>query len=100
MFIGNFTGYLAGDAELREYEGKKFYSFSVGVKDVHAKEGSETVWVQCTTNNTKIGPFLKKGKAVAIVGDCIFPKYEGKMKIECHTYQIELLDRKGDGQGQ
>lgn len=98
MFVANFTGYLASDAEIRESGDKKFYTFSVGVKDIHAKEGTETTWVRCTTNNTKVGPLLKKGKAVAIVGDCIFPLYEGKMKIECFTYQIELLDRKNDGQ--
>jgi single-stranded DNA-binding protein len=68
-------GYLGKDAELKTYGENTFLSFSLGVNPGKDKP---TVWISCSSNNTKLVQWLKKGSRVVVIGTATFKPYMDK----------------------
>lgn len=96
-------GHAGRDAELRTTQsGKSVASFSVAVKDSHS---GETTWFNVATfGNTAekyVGPYLKKGNIVHVVGTPKLNTYEGKdgqtkANIEIIARSVEICERRED----
>ena len=94
MFKAMIIGNLGKDAEEREYNGKKFLSFTVAASEKD-KEGKETTqWISVTTNQVSLKDYLKKGKQVYIIGDQKNDVYESKPDIRVKADEIQLLGKK------
>lgn len=94
MFKGMIIGNLGRDAEEREYNGKKFLSFSVAASETD-KDGKEhTQWVNVTTHQVSLKDYLKKGKQVFVMGDQKNDVYESKPDIRIKADEIKLLGKK------
>ena len=94
MFKAMIIGNLGRDAEEREYNGKKFLSFTVAVSEKD-KDGQEhTQQISVTTNQLGLKDYLKKGKQVYIIGDQKNDVYESKSEIRVWADEIQLLGKK------
>jgi single-strand DNA-binding protein len=68
-------GYLGRDAELKTFGGNTFLSFSIGV---NTGKDKPTIWVSCSSNNTKLAQWLKKGSRVLVGGTTALKPYTDK----------------------
>lgn len=69
-------------------EGKEFVEFSVAINE---RDGA-VFWVSCIMNgDTKISPFLVKGKQVFIRGPFSLSVYDGKPSLTVTAKEIHLL---------
>ena len=94
MFKAMIIGNLGKDAEERDYNGKKFLSFTVAVTEKD-KDGSErTQWINVKSNQTGLKDYLKKGKQVYIIGDQKKDVYESRPDIRVWADEIQLLGKK------
>lgn len=82
-------GYLGADAELKDFNGRKFISFRVAdserYTDASGNIHEEVTWNSCLMNvqgEPKLLPFLKKGTQVCVVGKEKIKKYNGKNGID------------------
>ncbi len=93
-------GHLGQDAVLREYQGKKFCTFTVAIdesyKDAHGVKVEKTDWTSCTTEKANLAQYLTKGTKIFAEGNVKAEMYENKegkkvcqLKMSC--YKIELL---------
>lgn len=67
MKVITIAGNLGKSCEVRPYEGREFITFSVAVTEGR-KDNQKTIWFGCTSNNTKIAPYLQKGTKVVVNG--------------------------------
>ena len=81
MNQGNFAGRLGDEARLKTLpSGKEVLNFSVAV-DIGRGDSKTTLWVDCSLwgeRAAKLGPYLTKGKQVAVAGDVNLRVYEKK----------------------
>lgn len=94
MFKAMIIGNLGRDAEEREYNGKKFLSFTVAVSDKDKDGNDHTQWISVTTHQLSLKDYLKKGKQVYILGDQKNDVYESKPDIRVKADEIQLLGKK------
>ncbi len=103
-------GRLSSDAVVREYNGKKFLSFSV----YHSRKVGENEWkstfVNCTYNTEKadeIAKWLVKGKAVFVEGEPRARAYTAKdgslqasLELAAREFQFVSGDKVDNGNAQ
>lgn len=99
-------GNLGSNAEVKEINGKKYYSFSVAHTEKflnkEGKEASNTTWVSClkrAAENGKLGDYLKKGTQVYVRGGITAKAYTNKdgeltAGINCMVRELYLLGSK------
>ena len=66
MFKAIIIGNLGRDAEEREYNGKRFLSFTVAVTEKDKENQEHTQWINVTTPQLGLKEYLKKG--IGLVG--------------------------------
>ena len=93
-------GFLGNDAEIKEFNGKRYISFNVAASDRHKDANgtvvSRTTWVSCLKlGDGALATYLKKGTQVFIRGDLstkIFTNANGaQVGINCHVRELQLL---------
>lgn len=99
QLIGN----LGRDAEVKESNGNKFATFSIGCT-TRRKNGEEvkevTSWYDCTTDNMRIVDFLRKGTKVFVRGSIKLDQYHSDTLnkwipiIRVYVQSLELLSPK------
>lgn len=96
-------GNLGADAEIKDYNGRKFISFRIAHTDkwidrTTNQEHTSTVWASCTINGDggNLRPFLKKGTKVFVRGSMSMNIYSSPKshQMECglniSVWEIEL----------
>jgi hypothetical protein len=96
MFKGEFIGYVVNDAIVKEKNGRKYTSFSIGCSERNNKGENTTIWVGCYINNDGFSSYITKGKQVFLRGDVRIGIYENKVNINCYVLEIQLLGKKDD----
>lgn len=94
MFKAMIIGNLGKDAEEREYNGKKYLSFTVAVSEKDKDNQEHTQWIKVTTYQLTLKDYLKKGKQVYILGSQKNDVYESKPDIRVYADEIHLLGKK------
>lgn len=94
MFKAMIIGNLGKDAEEREYNGKKFLSFTVAVSEKDKDNQEHTQWINVTTYQLTLKDYLRKGKQVYILGPQKNDVYESKPDIRVYADEIHLLGKK------
>ena len=94
MFKAMIIGNLGKDAEEREYNGKKFLSFTVAVSEKDKENNDHVQWINVTTYQVGLKDFLKKGKQVYVLGSQKNDVYESKPDIRVFADEIQLLGKK------
>lgn len=94
MFKAIIIGNLGRDAEEREYNGKRFLSFTVAVTEKDKENQEHTQWINVTTPQLGLKEYLKKGKQVYILGTQKNDVYESKPDIRVFADEIQLLGKK------
>lgn len=94
MFKAIIIGNLGKDAEEREYNGKKFLSFTVAVSEKDKDNQERTVWINVTTTQLTLKDYLKKGKQIYVIGTQKNDVYESKPDIRVFADEIQLLGKK------
>lgn len=101
-------GHLGADAEVRDFNGKKFVSFRVAhserYKDAQGIMHESTQWVSCALNGDGGGllPFLTKGAQVCVIGRTstrVFSSPTQKQmvaSIDIAVDRVELVGGRGD----
>lgn len=93
-------GFLGNDAEIKEFNGKRYISFNVAASDRHKDANgtvvSRTTWISCLKlGEGTLATYLKKGTQVFIRGDLstkIFTNANGaQVGINCHVRELQLL---------
>lgn len=102
------TGNVGRDAETKEYNGKKFATFSVGctTRKVNGNDVQErTNWYDCATDNLKVAAFIKSGTKILVRGNFKLDQYHSEAQnkwiptIKVYAQHIELLSGKKDDSG-
>lgn len=100
MLVMETCGFLGNDAEIKEFNGKRYVSFNVAASDRHKDANgtvvSRTTWVSCLKlGEGALATYLKKGTQVFIRGDLstkIFTNANGaQVGINCHVRELQLL---------
>lgn len=100
MLVMETCGFLGNDAEIKEFNGKRYISFNVAASDRHKDAKgtvvSRTTWVSCLKlGDGALATYLKKGTQVFIRGDLstkIFTNANGpQVGINCHVRELQLL---------
>ncbi len=100
MLVIETCGFLGNDAEIKEFNGKRYISFNVAASDRHKDANgtvvSRTTWVSCLKlGDGALATYLKKGTQVFIRGDLstkIFTNANGaQVGINCHVRELQLL---------
>lgn len=100
MLVMETCGFLGNDAEIKEFNGKRYISFNVAASDRHKDANgtvvSRTTWVSCLKlGEGALATYLKKGTQVFIRGDLstkIFTNANGaQVGINCHVRELQLL---------
>ena len=95
MFKATIIGNLGKDAEVKEYNGKQFLSFTVAVTR-KVKDQDQTTWISVTTRQVNLQAHLKKGKQVYVYGDQDNGVYDNRPDIKLYADEIQLLGKKED----
>lgn len=107
MLKCEFVGHIGSDAEIKEFNGKRFISFNVATseryKDAQGQTVSRTTWVSCLKpGEGAVVNYLKKGTQVFCRGDLTAKPYTGRNGIEaglnCRVTELELLGNRQDTQ--
>lgn len=102
-------GNLGQDAEIKEFNGQRFISFSVAhtesFTDARGERQKRTVWVSCLKyGESGVINYLKKGTSVFVRGDLSVKTYStnGTLQagINCRVTDLQLLGRNKQEQGQ
>lgn len=105
MLKVSFVGYVGSDAELKEFNGKRFISFNVATsdryKDAQGNTVTRTAWVSCLRpGESNVINYLRKGVQVYVRGDLSAKPYNGKNGLEaglnCRVSELELLGKAAD----
>lgn len=108
MLKCEIIGNLGADAQVKGENGKQFISFNVAHTDKWADEAGtvheQTQWVSCIINdvNTKVLPYLLKGKTVYVRGDArlrVFSSEKERRMVAGMTVnvrEVELLGGSSD----
>lgn len=95
-------GHIGADAELKDFNGRKFLSFRVAHSERFTDAGGNvherTTWVSCLKNvqgESKLLPFLKKGTQVYVRGDLNVKMFQGQsgqqIGVNCNIRDLQLL---------
>ncbi|MBQ8426154.1 MAG: single-stranded DNA-binding protein [Clostridia bacterium] len=102
-------GNLGQDAEIKEFNGQRFISFSVAhtesYTDAHGERQKRTVWVSCLKyGESGVINYLKKGTSVFVRGDLSVKMFSAngtlQAGINCRVMDLQLLGRNKQEQGQ
>lgn len=108
MLKCEIIGNLGADAQVKGENGKQFISFNVAHTDKWTDEAGtvheQTQWVSCIINdvNTKVLPYLLKGKTVYVRGDArlrVFSSEKERRMVAGMTVnvrEVELLGGSAD----
>lgn len=103
MFLATVIGHLGADAEVKDYNGKKFVSFRVAHSERFRSQSGEdkerTQWVSCALNGDggNLLQYLKRGQQVAVIGDVTLGLANSQVMrsmvptCNIHVVSIELL---------
>ena len=106
MNLITIAGRLGSEAVLKSLpSGKEVVNFSVAV-DIGRGENKQTLWVDCSLwgdRAQKLGPYLTKGKQVALAGDFnlrTFQKKDGTpgAAITCDVQRLTLMGGRETGE--
>lgn len=109
MLKTEFVGYLGSDAEIKEFNGKRYIAFNVATserfKDAQGNPVSRTTWVSCLKpGDGAVVNYLKKGTQVYCRGNLSVKTYTGRNGVEaginCTVSELELLGSRQDAQNQ
>lgn len=102
-------GNLGADAEIKDFNGRKFVSFRVAhtekwVNGQTQQVNEQTTWVSCAMNGDggKLLPYLKKGIKVFVRGSVSFGTYSSPKthQMECSVnmsvWEVELCSSSKD----
>ncbi len=107
MLKCELVGYIGADAEIKEFNGKRFISFNVATserfKDAQGNPVSRTTWVSCLKpGDSAVVNYLKKGTQVFCRGNLYAKTFNGRNGVEvglnCTVTELELLGSKPDAQ--
>ena len=100
QLIGN----VGSDAVVKEANGNKFVSFSVGTnekfKDANGDKVEKTTWISCIlAKESPVKDYILKGTKVFIEGDLSVKSYKAndgtyQVGVNCRVRRIELLSSK------
>ncbi len=104
-------GNLGQDAEIKEFNGQRYISFSIAhtesFTDARGERQKRTVWVSCLKyGENGVINYLKKGTSVFVRGDLSVKMYStnGTLQagINCRVKELQLLggNRQEQAQGQ
>lgn len=106
MNLITIAGRLGSEAVLKSLpSGKEVVNFSVAV-DIGRGENKQTLWVDCSLwgdRAQKLGPYLTKGKQVALAGDFNLRTYAKKdgapgAAITCDVQRLTLMGGRETGE--
>lgn len=109
MLKCEFVGHIGSDAEIKDFNGKRFIAFNVATserfKDTQGNTVSRTTWVSCLKpGDGAVVNYLKKGTQVFCRGNLTAKPYTGKNGVEaglnCTVTELELLGSRQDAQNQ
>lgn len=109
MLKVDFVGHIGSDAEIKEFNGKRYIAFNVATserfKDAQGNTVSRTTWVSCLKpGDGAVVNYLKKGTQVYCRGNLSVKTYTGKNGVEaginCTVTELELLGSRQDAQNQ
>lgn len=109
MLKVEFVGHIGADAEIKDFNGKRYIAFNVATserfKDAQGNPVSRTTWVSCLKpGEGSVVNYLKKGTQVYCRGNLTVRTYTGRNGVEaginCTVSELELLGSKQEGQGQ
>lgn len=107
MLKCEFVGHIGSDAEIKDFNGKRFISFNVATserfKDAQGQTVTRTTWVSCLKpGDGAVVNYLKKGTQVFCRGNLTAKPYTGKNGLEaginCTVTELELLGSRQDTQ--
>lgn len=107
MLKCEFVGHIGADAEIKEFNGKRFIAFNVATserfKDAQGQTVTRTTWVSCLKpGDGAVVNYLKKGTQVFCRGNLTAKPYTGKNGLEaglnCTVTELELLGSRQDAQ--
>ena len=108
MLKAEIIGTIGADAEIKDFSGKKYVSFSVAcndyAKDQQGNRTETTTWVSVLWYGDGGGllPYLKKGAKVFIRGNLKTKAYTDKQgaaqaSININAFEVQLCGFKSDG---
>lgn len=83
------VGTIGRDCEVRENKGGKFATFSVAVNKGYSRDAG-TDWFQVNYYNTKLAPYLTKGKKVVASGSLDIVDKDGRTFYNIRANQVEF----------
>ena len=96
------TGFLGGDAEIKQVNGEAVCSFSVA-SGKKGKGGAETTtWVRCSLwgkRGPALAQYLTKGQKVAVAGELSTREHNGKVYVDLRVGEVDLMSKAGGGSG-
>lgn len=107
MLKVSFIGHIGSDAEVKEFNGKRYIAFNVATserfKDAQGQTVTRTTWVSCLKpGDSAVVQYLKKGTQVFCRGNLSAKPYTGRNGVEaglnCTVTELELLGSRQDGQ--
>lgn len=109
MLKVEFVGHIGADAEIKDFNGKRYIAFNVATserfKDAQGNPVSRTTWVSCLKSGEgSVVNYLKKGTQVYCRGNLSVRTYTGRNGVEagvnCTVSELELLGSRQDAQNQ
>lgn len=103
MFIATVIGHLGADAEVKDYNGRKFVSFRVAHSERFRSQSGDdkerTQWISCALNGDggNLLQYLKRGQQVAVIGDVTLGLANSQIMrsmvptCNLHVVSVELL---------
>lgn len=107
MLKVEFVGHIGSDAEIKDFNGKRYIVFNVATserfKDAQGNPVSRTTWVSCLKpGDGAVVNYLKKGTQVYCRGNLTVKTYTGRNGVEaginCTVSELELLGSRQDAQ--
>lgn len=107
MLKVEFVGHIGSDAEIKDFNGKRYIAFNVATserfKDAQGNPVSRMTWVSCLKpGDGAVVNYLKKGTQVYCRGNLTVKTYTGKNGVEagvnCTVSELELLRSRQDAQ--
>lgn len=83
------VGTIGRDCEVRENKGGQFATFSVAVNKGYSRDAG-TDWFQVNYYNTKLAPYLTKGKKVVASGSLDIVDKDGRTFYNIRANQVEF----------
>lgn len=83
------VGTIGRDCEVRENKGGEFATFSVAVNKGYSRDAG-TDWFQVNYYNTKLAPYLTKGKKVVASGSLDIVDKDGRTFYNIRANQVEF----------